>query len=243
MSAIEDRARTVVGRSSSGTGLSCAEAARRLESDSLNALPVERQVRLWRRVLMQVRDPLVTVLLVAAALTIGTGDWTDAGVILLVIVVNTSVGVAQEVKADRAISALGALTAPHARVVRDGQQRQIASAEVIVGDLLVLGGGEIVPADALVVDAAALLVDEFALTGESVPVTRAPPRLPGNDYLLNKLALASPDFCTSRATVSMVRFDRVALFDGCSTAEWTLQTLLFSLLTPWLDRFHHRGAA
>ncbi|WP_349261604.1 cation-transporting P-type ATPase [Actinocrinis sp.] len=130
-------------------------------------------MRLWRRVLMQLRDPLVAVLLVAAALTIGTGDWTDAGVILLVIVVNTSVGVAQEVKADQAIAALGTLTAPHARVVRDGQQRQIASAEVVVGDLLVLGEGEIVPADAEVAEAAALLVDESALTGESVPVDKS----------------------------------------------------------------------
>ena len=173
MSAIEDRARTAAAYSGSSTGLSCAEAARRLERDGPNALPVERRVRLWRRVLTQLRDPLVAVLLVAAALTVGTGDWTDAGVILLVIVVNTSVGVAQEVKADQAISALGALTAPHARVVRDERQWQIASAEVVLGDLLVLGEGEIVPADALVIEAAALLVDESALTGESVPVDKS----------------------------------------------------------------------
>ncbi len=170
MSAIEERTRSAYRHGAAG--LSSAEAARRLEADGPNALPVARRVRLWRRVLMQLRDPLVAVLLVAAALTIGTGDWTDAGVILLVIVVNTSVGVAQEVKADQAIAALGTLTAPHARVVRDGQQRQIASAEVVVGDLLVLGEGEIVPADADLVEAAALLVDESALTGESVPVDK-----------------------------------------------------------------------
>ncbi|HET9172293.1 MAG TPA: cation-transporting P-type ATPase [Actinospica sp.] len=154
-------------------GLSDAEARRRLARDGPNCLPARRRVRLWQRVLMQLRDPLVAVLLVAAGLTIGTGDWTDAGVILLVITVNTSVGVAQEVKADRSIAALDALTGPRARVVRDGRQREISSAEVVVGDLLALAEGEIVPADATVVQAAALLLDESALTGESVPVDKA----------------------------------------------------------------------
>lgn len=171
MSAIEDRTRRAPAPG--GHGLSSAEAARRLVTQGPNTLPAARRVRLWRRVLMQLRDPLVAVLLVAAALTIGTGDWTDAGVILLVIVVNTSVGVTQEVKADQAISSLGALTAPHARVVRDGEQQQVASADVVVGDLLVLGEGEIVPADAVLTEAAALLVDESALTGESVPVDKS----------------------------------------------------------------------
>ncbi|HTJ72232.1 MAG TPA: cation-transporting P-type ATPase, partial [Actinospica sp.] len=163
---------TTAAASSHAAGLSVSEAARRLERDGPNALPAQRRVRLWQRVLMQLRDPLVAVLLVAAALTIGTGDWTDAGVILLVIAVNTSVGVAQEVKADQAIAALDAMTAPRARVIRDGVQRETSSADVVVGDVLVLGEGEIVPADATVLQAAALLVDESALTGESVPVDK-----------------------------------------------------------------------
>jgi Ca2+-transporting ATPase len=90
----------------------------------------------------------------------------------LVIVVNTWVGVAQEIKADRAITALATLAAPAARVLRDGRQCEIPAAEVVVGDLLVLAEGDIVPADATVVEAAALLVDEAALTGESVPVDK-----------------------------------------------------------------------
>ncbi|MGH6656999.1 MAG: cation-translocating P-type ATPase [Actinocrinis sp.] len=169
-------------------GLTSAQAARQLARAGRNSIPAPRPVRLWRRVLMQLRDPLVAVLLVAAGLTIGTGDWTDAGVILLVIVVNTSVGIAQEVKADQAIAALDALTAPHARVVRDGEQMRIAADEVVPGDLLALGEGEIVPADATVVEAAALLVDESALTGESVPV--------------DKVAIAEGGPRTERTTVS-----------------------------------------
>jgi Ca2+-transporting ATPase len=154
-------------------GLSSLDAAARLTRDGANTLPPPRRTRVWQRVLMQLRDPLVAVLLVAAALTVATRDWTDAAVILLVIAVNTAVGVAQEVKADQAITALTALTAPEARVVRDGRQQAVPAAEVVVGDLLVLAEGEIVPADADVLTAAALLVDESALTGESVPVDRS----------------------------------------------------------------------
>ena len=153
-------------------GLSSVEAADRLSRDGANELPRPRPTALWRLIADQLQDPLVVVLLAAAVLTVATGDWTDAGVILLVVAVNTAVGVAQEVKAGQAIAALSELTAPDARVVRDGEQRQIPAAEVVVGDLLVLAEGDIVPADADVVDAAALLVDESALTGESVPVDK-----------------------------------------------------------------------
>jgi P-type Ca2+ transporter type 2C len=154
-------------------GLSAAEAASRLAATGRNVLPAPRPVPLWRRVAAQLRDPLVLVLLAAAALTLATGDWTDTSVILLVIVANTTAGVLQEVKADRAISALTQLAAPEARVVRDGRQRQIPAAEVVAGDLLVLAEGDVVPADARVTEAAALLVNESALTGESVPVDKA----------------------------------------------------------------------
>ncbi|BCY09301.1 cation-translocating P-type ATPase [Actinoplanes sp. L3-i22] len=153
-------------------GLSATEAAVRLERGGPNTLPAPRRTPVWRRVLAQLRDPLILVLLVAIALTVGTGDWPDAAVIALVIVVNTSVGVVQEIKADRAITALAAMTAPEARVLRDGRQQLVPAGEVVVGDLLILAEGDIVPADAVVVRAAALLVDEAALTGESVPVDK-----------------------------------------------------------------------
>ena len=154
-------------------GLSSAEAAARLARHGPNELPRARRTPLWRMVTDQVRDPLVLVLLVAAVLTLATGDWTDAGVIALVIVVNTAAGVTQEVKAGQAIAALSELTAPEARVLRDGGQRAIPATEVVPGDVLVLAEGDIVPADAGVTDAAALLVDESALTGESVPAGKA----------------------------------------------------------------------
>jgi Ca2+-transporting ATPase len=153
-------------------GLSSAEAAGRLARYGPNELPRARATPWWRLVADQVRDPLIVVLLAAAVLTVATGDLADASIIMLVIVVNTTAGVVQEVKAGQAIAALSDLTAPEARVVRDGGQRQIPAAEVVTGDVLVLAEGDIVPADAGVIDAAALLVDEAALTGESVPVEK-----------------------------------------------------------------------
>jgi Ca2+-transporting ATPase len=153
-------------------GLSSAEAADRLARYGPNELPRARATPWWRLVADQLRDPLILVLLAAAALTVATGDLADASVIALVIVVNTTVGVTQEIKAGQAIAALSDLTAPEARVLRDGGQRQVPAAEVVIGDVLVLAEGDIVPADAEVVDAAALLVDEAALTGESVPVEK-----------------------------------------------------------------------
>ncbi|MEU7141669.1 cation-translocating P-type ATPase [Nocardia sp. NPDC046473] len=158
---------------SRAVGLSAAEAATRLRRDGANILPQRPPVRLWRRVLAQLRDPLIIVLQVAAILTAVTGDWTDMAVILLVIVVNTTVGVRQEVRAEHAIAALAQLTAPAARVIRDGVQRQVPAAEAVVGDLVVLAEGDIVPADATLTEAAALMVDESALTGESVPVDKS----------------------------------------------------------------------
>jgi Ca2+-transporting ATPase len=153
-------------------GLSSGEAAARLVRYGANAVAPPRGTPWWRRVGLQLRDPLMLVLLAAGVLTTATGDLTDAAVILLVVVVNTSVGVAQEVRADQAVAALRELTAPVARVVRDGQERQLPAAEVVPGDVLVLAEGDVVPADAAIVEAAALLVDEAALTGESVPVDK-----------------------------------------------------------------------
>ncbi|MFK3728707.1 cation-translocating P-type ATPase [Streptomyces sp. NPDC088090] len=157
---------------SPATGLTPAEAARRLATDGPNEVAARRPVRLYSRVLAQLRDPLIMVLLGAVALTLAIGDHPDAIVIGLVVLVNTTVGVVQEVRADNAVAALSALSAPHARVRRDGTVRDVAAAEVVVGDVLVLGEGDIVAADALLVEASALLLDESMLTGESVPVDK-----------------------------------------------------------------------
>jgi Ca2+-transporting ATPase len=152
------------------SGLDTEEALRRLADLGPNIVAARRRISPIASTLTQLRDPLMLVLLAAAVLTLATSDLTDAAVILIVVVVNTAVGVTQELRADRAIAALSALSAPKVRVRRDGHDAELAAADIVPGDVLILGEGDIVPADSAVLEAQALLVDEAALTGESVPV-------------------------------------------------------------------------
>jgi Ca2+-transporting ATPase len=156
-------------------GLSASQAAARLAGDGRNEVPPPRPTPLWARITRQFADPLVALLLAAAAVTLLLRDITDTIVIVVVVVVNTTIGVVQEVRADRAITALHALGAPVARVRRDGVDRVIPAGEVVRGDLVVLGQGDVVPADGDLVEARQLSLDEAALTGESVPVGRGVP--------------------------------------------------------------------
>ncbi|MFE6104008.1 cation-translocating P-type ATPase [Streptomyces laurentii] len=154
-------------------GLTEAEAARRLADTGRNEVAARGPVPLRTRILAQLRDPLILVLLGAVVLTLAIRDHPDAIVIALVVVVNTTVGVVQEIRADNAVAALSALSAPHAHVRRGGAGRSVPATEVVPGDVLVLGEGDIVAADAELAEASALLLDESMLTGESVPVDKA----------------------------------------------------------------------
>ncbi|MET8121153.1 cation-transporting P-type ATPase [Micromonospora sp. NPDC005291] len=153
-------------------GLDAAEAAARLRANGPNTVapPPRRHVAV--RVLNQLTDPLVALLVAAAVVTTVLGDYPDTAVIVLVVLVNTIIGVVQEVRADRAIAALGQLAAPAARVVRDGRDLAVPAAELVHGDLVRIEAGDIVPADLLLVEANRLQLDESALSGESVPVGR-----------------------------------------------------------------------
>lgn len=157
-------------------GLTSSQAAERLARLGSNTVAHARPTPVWVRVGAQLRDPLILVLLAAAALTALTGDLADTAVIVLVVTVNTVVGVTQEIRADRAVTALSDLTAPSVRVWRDGVETEIPSAEVVPGDVVVLEEGDIVPADADLTEASALLIDESTVTGESVPVDKGAPR-------------------------------------------------------------------
>ncbi|QGN49283.1 cation-translocating P-type ATPase [Micromonospora sp. WMMD558] len=176
-------------------GLTSAEAAARLRADGPNAAAAPHRRHLATRVLRQLTDPLVALLLAAAVVTTVLRDYPDTAVILLVVLVNTAIGVIQEVRADRAIAALDQLAAPTARVVRDGRDLVLPAAEVVVGDLVRVEAGDVVPADLLLTDAARLGVDESALTGESVPVSR----------VTGAEASAGTVVTTGRATGTVVR--------------------------------------
>jgi Ca2+-transporting ATPase len=154
-------------------GLSSAEAAARLAADGPNTVAAPPRRHLAGRIGRQLADPLVALLLAAAVVTTVLGDLPDTAIIVLVVIVNTVIGVVQEVRADAAIAALDDLSAPSARVVRDGQDLVVPAASLVKGDLVRLESGDVVPADLELIVAERTAFDESSLTGESVPVHRA----------------------------------------------------------------------
>jgi Ca2+-transporting ATPase len=154
-------------------GLTEAAAARLLAADGPNTVAATTPPRLAYRILRQLTDPLVALLLASAVVTTLLRDATDTAVIALVVIVNSAIGVSQEIRAERAIAALQRLGAPTARVVRDGTDRVIPTADLVRGDLVVLAAGDVVPADLVLTEAQRMRLDESMLTGESVAVSRA----------------------------------------------------------------------
>src|SRR5690606_21280362 len=137
-----------------------------------NELQAQQGPTVWQKILSQLKDFLILLLLGAAVISLFLGETSDAIVIFLVVVLNTVLGVVQELKAEKALSALEELTAPLAKVHREGQTREVAAKELVPGDLILLEAGDFVPADARLVTADSLQVNESALTGESVPVAK-----------------------------------------------------------------------
>lgn len=170
----------------SNTGLSQAEAERRLAQYGPNELASAPAVPKWKKFLAQFRDPLVYLLLAATGISLvawfieranatpgaegGEALPFDAIVIVLILIVNAVLGYIQESKAEAAVEALSQMTAPQTNVLRDGAVTRINTVNVVPGDMIVLGEGDSVPADGRLLAAASLRVAEASLTGESVPV-------------------------------------------------------------------------
>ncbi|MFJ3404851.1 cation-translocating P-type ATPase [Promicromonospora sp. NPDC090134] len=161
------------------TGLTAAEAARRLAADGPNELRSRPPVPLWRKVLDQFQDPLVALLLVAVAISLAVwwvedaqGVPVDAVVIAAIVVLNAVLGLVQENKAESAVAALRTMTEAMSTVLRDGRRVTVRSAELVRGDVLVLAEGDAVGADARLLSATALRVQESSLTGESEAVLK-----------------------------------------------------------------------
>ncbi len=159
---------------SSEDGLSSQEAEKRLNENGPNKLADPPAVPLWKKFLLQFADPMIIVLLVAAAVSFVTAiieneSLADVFIILFVVVLNAVLGVIQESKAEKAIDALKAMTKAKCKVLRDGILRIVNSDELVVGDVILLEAGDAVPADARLIEAASLKAEESALTGESVP--------------------------------------------------------------------------
>ena len=154
------------------TGLSTQEAQERLEKYGINKLQGKGKKSLFRLFLEQLQDTLIYVLLAASVITVIIGEYADTAIILIVVILNAVIGVAQEYKAGKAVEALQDMTTPHAIVRRDGEIKEISSEEVVPGDIVILDAGRFVPADLRLFESVNLQIEESALTGESVPSTK-----------------------------------------------------------------------
>ena len=164
------------------SGLSAQEAEKRLAENGKNKLAAAKKKSLIRRFLEQLADPMIIILIVAAAIsgalsiyhmTQGEeGEFVDVIIILAVVLINAVLGVFQESKAEKAIEALQEMSASTSKVLRDGKVQIIHSEDLVVGDVILLEAGDAVPADGRILESASLKIEEAALTGESVPVDK-----------------------------------------------------------------------
>ena len=162
-------------------GIDRAEAARRLQEDGPNLLQGKEGPSPAAIFLRQFRSPLIAILLVAAVIAFSVGKRFDVWIILGIVMVNALIGGGQELRAAGAIAALQKLTSPQAKVLREGEIHEVATSELVLGDVLVLSAGDRVGADARILSASELTVDESALTGESLPVVKSSDSLPGKE--------------------------------------------------------------
>ena len=159
-------------------GLSAEEAEKRLSQYGPNKLKEAEKPSLIQRFLNQLKDPMLIILMIAAAVSAITGmlsgenEWAEVVIIIAVVLLNAILGVVQESKAEAAIEALQTMTAATCKVIRDGKQISLPSSELVPGDIVVLEAGDAVPADGRIIENASLKIEEAALTGESVPVNK-----------------------------------------------------------------------
>ena len=163
---------------SSASGLSEEQAEERLERYGENKLAEAKKMTVLQRFFQQLKDPMLLILLAAAAVSAVTNalsgeSFTEVFIILVVVLLNAVLGVIQESKAEAAIEALQSMTAAKCKVLRGGELKVIESSRLVPGDVVVLEAGDAVPADGRLLESASLKIEEAALTGESVPVNKA----------------------------------------------------------------------
>jgi len=165
-------------------GLQQVDADEKLQTHGLNELVREKKKPLWLKFLMQFKDFMIVVLMIAAVISGIMGDVTDTVIILIIVVLNAIIGFVQEYRAEKAVEALRNMAAPNATVMRDGNIKIIPAHELVPGDKVLLEAGQIVPADIRLLEVHSLKIQEAALTGESHDVEKQTGELHGEDMHL-----------------------------------------------------------
>lgn len=164
------------------TGLSANEVTKRLETYGQNKLNEKKKRTFLQRFFDQMKDAMVIILFIAAGISLfiniyhamigGEAEWIEPIVIIAIVILNAILGVVQESKAEAALEALKNMSAPSAKVIRDGELIVISSSDIVPGDIIRIEAGDMVPADCRLISSSSLKCDEAALTGESVPVEK-----------------------------------------------------------------------
>ena len=171
-------------------GLSAEEAASRLAEHGPNTVEEDEGPSRLAILLHQFTSPLIYLLIVAAVVTTLLGEYVDTGVIVAVLLLNAVIGYTQESKAEASVKALMQLAAPRARVVRDGEEREVEAVDLVPGDLVLLESGSKVPADLRLLSTRSLDVDESLLTGESTGVRKHADPIDADTYTADRANIA-----------------------------------------------------
>lgn len=203
-------------------GLSKKEAQLRLKNDGANVLAAGKKKSWLMRLLDQFKDSMIIVLIVAAILSgVVAGEWADAAIIMIVVILNGILGMVQESRSEAAIEALKELSTPTAHVRRNGEILQIPSSDLVPGDVVLLEAGDVVPADIRLVVAESLKIEEAALTGESVPVDKKIKDLPADTALADRVNMAY-----SSTNVTYGRGEGIVVATGMKTQVGKIALML-----------------
>ncbi len=181
-----DQADILAALGSDKEGLAPGEAAKRLSRDGANSLSEENGVKAFRLMLRQLESPLVLVLIFGALLSASLRQWTDASIIIIIVLASAMLGFRHEYAASSALSELKRRISLTVKVRRDGQSNTIRASDLVVGDIVELSAGSLVPADGVVLSAQDFLVTEATLTGESMPVEKRPGTSPASSVLTER---------------------------------------------------------
>lgn len=210
-------------KTSINTGLSLQQVSDRLKTDGLNELVGKQKRGLFLRFIDQFKDFMIIVLIVAAILSgVVANEWTDAAIIMFVVLLNAVLGIIQEARSEAAIEALKQMSTSNAHVRRDGQVVEIPSTQLVKGDIVLLEAGDVVPADLRLVLAKNLKIEEAALTGESVPVEKKSKVIEADDVALGDRI----NMAYSNTNVTYGRGEGVVVATAMDTEVGKIATML-----------------
>ncbi len=224
----------------SNNGLTQEEATKRLEDNGPNTLVEKQRKTILQMFLSQLKDTMIYILFAAAAISAILHEVTDAIIILIVVLINAVIGVVQESKAEAALEALKNLSSPTAMVRRNGKIMEIPASQLVVGDIVILEAGRIIPADLRLIQSVNLKIEESALTGESVPVDKDANFLSAKEIGIGDRI----NMAYSSTSVAYGRGEGVVVYTGMDTEIGKIASMLnesVEELTPLQKRLNDLG--